>query len=510
MLKAMLPTEVDVKVITKKQTLKNKERITPEQKNMETDQLYIWECVSISETRNLHKLKFEDSNKNNKRTRALENDNKRNNIPRISAHRKEILVEHSDNLISDWNLVWEKLMLFLQKNKINRIALANNDKIFEYINKKEFMNKYNEMQRNNKNEENNKLSILIFKPVIRIINKQMQVEIIDKFHNSSYIGGHQGVKRTINKIKQKYCWKNLSKMVKEYVNQCESCNRNKKIRYTKEKLQITDTPTTSFQVVTMDTVGPLRPAKQYRYILTVQCELTKYVQAIPIETKEAKSIAHALVENIILKFGTFKTIKTDMGTEFVNQIFRNICEILKIQHVTSTPYHHETLGTIERNHRTMNEYLLAFTHGYDWDEWLPYYIFCYNITPHTDTGMTPHELIFGKIINLPDDIINEDPEPIYNAEDYSKQLKWKLQEAHKTARKLLIIAKEKRKKKYDITSNPLNTEVGSRVYLRVGPQKKHNKPYVGPYEVIECDNVNTTIKMNDKTKKVHNNRLKKA
>lgn len=197
---------------------------------METDQLYIWECVSISETRNLHKLKFEDSNKNNKRTRALENDNKRNNIPRISAHRKEILVEHSDNLISDWNLVWEKLMLFLQKNKINRIALANNDKIFEYINKKEFMNKYNEMQRNNKNEENNKLSILIFKPVIRIINKQMQVEIIDKFHNSSYIGGHQGVKRTINKIKQKYCWKNLSKMVKEYVNQCESCNRNKRIR----------------------------------------------------------------------------------------------------------------------------------------------------------------------------------------------------------------------------------------------------------------------------------------
>lgn len=64
--------------------------------------------------------------------------------------------------------------------------------------------------------------------------------------------------------------------------------KNKITKHTKEPLIVTDTPTKTFETVTIDTVGPLRISNGYRYILTMQCDLSKYVIAYPIINKEAK------------------------------------------------------------------------------------------------------------------------------------------------------------------------------------------------------------------------------
>ena len=89
------------------------------------------------------------------------------------------------------------------------------------------------------------------------------------------------------KLRQRYVWKDMTRMIKDYVSKCDLCQRNKQIRYTKEPLKVTETPTRSFNTVVIDTVGPIRPTNNYRYILTMQCELTKYVIACTMETKEA-------------------------------------------------------------------------------------------------------------------------------------------------------------------------------------------------------------------------------
>lgn len=52
-------------------------------------------------------------------------------------------------------------------------------------------------------------------------------------------------------------------------------------------------------------------------------------------------------------------MKTSKGTEFTNELLKNICKLLKIEKTTSTPFYHETLGTIERNHRVLNDYLMT-------------------------------------------------------------------------------------------------------------------------------------------------------
>ena len=65
-------------------------------------------------------------------------------------------------------------------------------------------------------------------------------------------------------------------MYKMYVSESDLYQRNKQIRHTKKPLCVTDTPKNSFSTILIDTVGLLRSSEHYRYILTMQCELTKY------------------------------------------------------------------------------------------------------------------------------------------------------------------------------------------------------------------------------------------
>lgn len=77
----------------------------------------------------------------------------------------------------------------------------------------------------------------------------------------------------------------------------------------------------------------------------MQCELTKYVIAHPIETKDARSIAKTLVEQFILKYGCFKILKSDRGTEFNNELLKEVCNLLNINQKFSAPPIHRFYRT---------------------------------------------------------------------------------------------------------------------------------------------------------------------
>ena len=67
-----------------------------------------------------------------------------------------------------------------------------------------------------------------------------------------------------------------------------------------------------------------------------------------------------------------KTFLSDMGTEYKNSILNELCTLLQIEKLTSTAHHHQTIGTMERSHRTFNEYVRSYitVEKDDCDEWL--------------------------------------------------------------------------------------------------------------------------------------------
>lgn len=458
--------------------------------NPKRHELHIWECTSISEVNNARVMTF---------SKDIE-------LGRINKNKDDFIMGIDDNPTC-LDMIMEKLIIYMHKYSIRDLAISTKDIIFTYVSMKKFQETYTKLySKLFKRLKNLYLNILIYTPLQRIFDKNIQCQLIKEYHDSP-IGGHLGIRKTILKLKQKYVWKNMSKMVKTHVNKCDSCKRNKQVRNIKEEMRITDTPNESFEVISIDTVGPLRLSNNYRYILTLQCDLTKYVIAFPMETKEARSIAKVLVEQCILKFGCFKVLKSDRGTEFANELLNEICKLLDIEQIFSTPYHHQTMGSIERNHRVLNEYLLNFVQDDEWDKWIPYYAFAYNTTPHVDTGYTPFELIYGRIVRFPiDKIINS--KTIYNLDDYCNEFKARIKFSLDKAKKLLEIAKAKRKLTYDKKINTANFKIGDLVLIKYETRRKNVSPYHGPYKIIKTLEENSILDINGKEKTYHNNSLK--
>lgn len=354
------------------------------------------------------------------------------------------------------------------------------------------------------------LQIILYNEPLLVTDKQQKQQLISNFHDNPMYGGHCGQKRLLSKLKGQFKWKGMSKDVAKYVKNCEKCQMNKVKAKQREEMVITPTPQKPFDITCIDTIGPfLKTDNNNVYALTLQCELTKYVVIIPVPNKEANTIAKALVERFILIYGPMKQIRTDMGTEYKNEVLSNVTKILGIDHKTSTAYHSQSIGSCERNHRVLNEYLRSYANETktDWDTWVPYYSFCYNTTPSTYHQYTPFELLFGRKVNIPESLITE-INPVYNIEAYEKELRFRLQLAHNKTREYLEKIKAKRKIEYDKRKNPINVGNGDRVLVTNENRTKLDPWYKGPFKVISCDSPNCTIE-NEKGKqfKVHKNRL---
>jgi len=84
-------------------------------------------------------------------------------------------------------------------------------------------------------------------------------KILKEFHDQP-IGGHLGMNRMFDRLKQYISWPDMKREIKVYVKQCEVCQKNKITQNkTKLPLQITDTPDVVWEKCSMDIVRPLTP-----------------------------------------------------------------------------------------------------------------------------------------------------------------------------------------------------------------------------------------------------------
>jgi len=88
-----------------------------------------------------------------------------------------------------------------------------------------------------------------------------------------------------------------------------------------------------------------------KYLLIFQDSLTKFNKTIPIPNQEANTISKEFFTKIILEHGIPEKILTDQGTNFLSEIFKNTCKLLKINKIQMTAYHPESNGVLERSHR---------------------------------------------------------------------------------------------------------------------------------------------------------------
>lgn len=349
----------------------------------------------------------------------------------------------------------------------------------------------------------------VLRGVKRIDDDEEKRYILNDFHLLP-TSGHAGVRRMTYNIKRKFYWPGLDNDVKNFVSKCTTCQKMKHCKYVKEPMEITTTASHAFEKIFLDLVGPLDGDLEGNcYILTIQCELSKFVEAYPLKNKETVTVAKEFVNKFILRFGVPDTIATDRGTEFVSSTMEQVCKLLKIEKLTSTSYHHQSIGALENSHKNLGAFLRIQCNGQkdSWSQWLPFWCYSFNNTVHTETKYTPFELVFGRSGKIPCSI-SQYIEPLYNPENYALDLRYRLQVAHQDARNNLISNKEKRKCNYDKNSNHVTYNNGQLVLVKNECAKKLDVLYEGPFTVLEDKGVNVRIIKNNKEQLVHKNRTK--
>ena len=165
--------------------------------------------------------------------------------------------------------------------------------------------------------------------------------------------------------------------------------------------------------IAIDIMGPLPiTSNKATYLLVVSCYFTKWLDAIPISTIDARTVATKLIEKFISVFGVPMQLHSNQGSNFESQVFQEVCNILGIQKTRTTPGRPQSDGMIERACRSIQAMLSAFVsqNQKDWDTHIPLLMIAYRSSVHDTTKCTPSAMMLGREIRLPIDLASGLPE----------------------------------------------------------------------------------------------------
>ncbi len=188
---------------------------------------------------------------------------------------------------------------------------------------------------------------------------------------------------------------------------CDQCLRHNKASHRQAKMVERPTITVPFDSVAFDIVGPLEKAKGgVRYILTYICMASRWPEAVPLRTVTAEAVSSGMVD-IMCRTGIPSKLLTDRGTVFVvSRVCERTCEVLGVDRIQSAPYRPQSNGVLKRLHGTLKSMLSkAREIGVDWAKFLPLALYAIRQIAHSATGYSPHELVFGRRVTGPLDLL---------------------------------------------------------------------------------------------------------
>lgn len=86
---------------------------------------------------------------------------------------------------------------------------------------------------------------------------------------------------------------------------------------------------------------------------------SRYLEAIPLRNISAKTVVKEML-NFFTRFGLPKEVQTDQGSNFMGKMFTQSLRTLDIEQITSTAYHPQSKGALERYHQFLKAMLRKF------------------------------------------------------------------------------------------------------------------------------------------------------
>lgn len=316
------------------------------------------------------------------------------------------------------------------------------------------------------------------------------VPLILKYFHESPVGGHLGVYKTREKIRQYFIWKGMDKEIRKRIQECDTCAISKPSQNSRTGYLASHTVEKPFERMYVDFVGPLPRSKAgNKFILVCVDAFSRFAWLIPTGGATTQVVMSKL-QNIFGVFGPPATLVTDNATTFTSHQFKGFCHGLGIKHITTTPYYPNP-SYAERINRNLRSALIAY-HNRDhsgWDRSLHWLMIAFNTAKHESHKSTPAQLLLGYRVRTPlsnlwsiDDLLPEKLEP--------NQVIAQWRRARNNIRKAHL----REARRYNAGRQPNTYQIGDLVYLRnfqaaskatEHKAKKLLPRFRGPLKIIE-------------------------
>ncbi|CAF4266608.1 unnamed protein product [Rotaria sp. Silwood2] len=210
------------------------------------------------------------------------------------------------------------------------------------------------------------------------------IDTLLKAYHADPLAGHFGIKRTYLKLKYKFWWPSMMQSIITYIKSCLPYQQHNISRIKKPgQLYPIETPDGPFQLIGIDFCGPFkRTPRDNQYVLCITDYFTRGINAIALPDCSAQTTAQTIFNEYICRYGVPKSILSDQGTHFNNQLMDSMAKLIGYNNIYSTVYHPQSNGMVKRFNATFVPQL-AKLHDHEnnnWDEYLSPVIFAYNMS----------------------------------------------------------------------------------------------------------------------------------
>ena len=197
--------------------------------------------------------------------------------------------------------------------------------------------------------------------------------VFDRMHHMT----HPGFKAGYAMLKGLYWWSWMGKDISKWSKGCISCQLARIHTHGKTPLERLPPPTKQFSHIHVDLVGPMTPCEGKNMLLTIIDQWTSWPEAFPLsatgEAASAQACAKILVREWIPCYGVPDVLTSDRGSQFTSELWASVCKLMGVVHNTTTAYHPQHNGKVERWYRSLKNALRARLLGrHNWIAELPW------------------------------------------------------------------------------------------------------------------------------------------
>ena len=327
--------------------------------------------------------------------------------------------------------------------------------------------------------------------------------ILQTAHDES---GHNGFPRTYSAILRLYYWKGIKEDVLQHCRNCYTCQLHKtaavkfEAKHFKPLLKPLD-------FIAMNLIGEYHPPSSQGncYALTGVCMLTGFTWCIPIKLKKATDVARAYMQHIYSILGGSTKILTDNGTEFKNEVFKEVLQKLGTEKlIHSPPYRPQSNGRIEGFHRYLKACIAKhMRNGLEWDQIMAMATAAYNYFPNMSAKELAFFLMYGRdpvnklssILNAPRRYLCDDSE-LPDLEALKNMYQMVAQQLYNSRQRYIKDNKYNKVPDHGIL-------VGDLVLVKDYTAKSFEPKYKEDYCVVQIYGTNA-LQVSDKRGKLHN------